>query len=65
MTESQPSDVLFIADLARLLRVSRDTIDRRLKSNAFPIEPLRRIDSRHRWSRTAVERYLHSTDGTK
>lgn len=52
------NDVLFIADLARILRVSRDTIDRRLKAGSFPIPELPRIDSRHRWSVDAVERYL-------
>jgi len=56
-------DVLFIEDLARVLRTSRSTIERRRRSGTFPIPELPAIDERPRWSRQAVERYLASTDG--
>jgi hypothetical protein len=56
-------DVLFIEDVARTLRTSRSTIERRRRSGMFPIPELPAIDERPRWSRQAVERYLASTDG--
>ena len=56
-------DVLFIEDLARVLRTSRSTIERRRRSGAFPIPELPAIDERPRWSRRAVEQYLASTNG--
>jgi hypothetical protein len=56
-------DVLFIEDMARTLRISRSTIERRRRSNTFPIPELPALDDRPRWSRTAVERYLSSTGG--
>jgi len=56
-------DVLFIEDVARVLRTSRSTIERRRRSGTFPIPELPAIDERPRWSRQAVERYLASTDG--
>jgi hypothetical protein len=57
------ADVLFIEDVARILRTSRSTIERRRRSGSFPIPELPAIDERPRWSRQAVERYLASTDG--
>jgi hypothetical protein len=57
------ADVLFIEDVARILRTSRSTIERRRRSGSFPIPDLPAIDERPRWSRQAVERYLASTDG--
>jgi hypothetical protein len=57
------ADVLFIEDVARILRTSRSTIERRRRSGTFPIPELPAIDERPRWSRQAVERYLASTDG--
>ena len=57
------ADVLFIEDLAQILRTSRSTIERRRRSATFPIPELPAIDERPRWSRQAVERYLASTDG--
>lgn len=52
------SEVLFIEDLVRILRMSRATLDRRRHSHAFPIPELPPLDSRPRWSRSAVEKYL-------
>jgi hypothetical protein len=57
------TDVLFIEDVARVLRTSRSTIERRRRSGTFPIPELPAIDERPRWSREAVETYLASTDG--
>lgn len=56
------SDVLFIEDLASVLRTSRSTIERRRRAGTLPIPELPSIDERPRWSRQAVERYLASTD---
>jgi hypothetical protein len=56
-------DVLFMDDLARLLRTSRSTIERRRRAGTFPIPELPSIDERPRWSRQAVERYLGSSNG--
>ena len=54
--------VLFIEDMARILRTSRSTIERRRSAGTFPIPELPSIDERPRWSRQAVERYLASSD---
>lgn len=51
-------DVLFIDDLAKILRTSRSTIERRRRAGMFPIPELASLDGRPRWSRAAVERYL-------
>jgi hypothetical protein len=56
-------DVFFIEDVARLLRTSRSTIERRRRDRSFPIPELLSIDGRPRWSRQALERYLASTSG--
>ena len=53
-------EVMFLDELATLLRVSRSTIERRRKAGAFPIPELGALDRRPRWSRRAVERYLYS-----
>ena len=45
-------------DLAKLLRVSRSTIERRRHEGSFPIPELVAIDRRPRWSRRAVLAYL-------
>lgn len=55
-------DVLFIEDVARILRTSRSTIERRRRAGTFPIPELPSIDERPRWSRSAVEAYLASTN---
>jgi hypothetical protein len=57
---SSDDDVLFIDDLAKRLRTSRSTIERRRRQRAFPIPELPAIDNRPRWSRQAVERFLSS-----
>ena len=64
-TSTLTPDVLFIDDVAHILRTSRSTIERRRRAGAFPIPELPSIDGRPRWSRLAVERYLASTDGGK
>lgn len=56
-------DVLFIDDVARILRTSRSTIERRRRAGTFPIPELPSIDERPRWSRQAVEGYLASSNG--
>jgi hypothetical protein len=56
-------DVLFMDDLADVLRTSRSTIERRRRAGTFPIPELPSIDERPRWSRQAVERYLGSSGG--
>jgi len=54
-------DVLFIEDVARVLRTSRSTIERRRRTGSFPVPELPRLDGRPRWSRQAVERFLTTT----
>ena len=54
-------DVLFLEDVALILRTSRPTIERRRRSGTFPIPELPSIDGRPRWSRRAVEAYLASS----
>jgi hypothetical protein len=53
-----PDEVLFIDDLAALLRTSRDTIERRIRAGSFPYPEIPRIDHRRRWSRRVVEPIL-------
>jgi len=59
----QEDAVLFIDDLTMILRVSRSTIERRLREGTFPIPRLDPLDRRPRWSRRAVERYLEAQPG--
>ncbi len=56
------NDVLTIGELASVLLSSETTIKRRLRAGTFPIRHLTGIDSRKRWSRADVRRYL---DGGK
>lgn len=56
-------EVLFIEDVARILRTSRSTIERGRRSGTFPIPELPAIDGRPRWGRSAVDDYLASTNG--
>jgi predicted DNA-binding transcriptional regulator AlpA len=56
-------DVLFIDDVASVLRTSRSTIERRRRAGTFPIPELPSFDGRPRWSRQAVNAYLASTNG--
>jgi hypothetical protein len=60
---STPPQILFIGDVAALLRVSRSTIERRRREGTFPIPELPGLDCRPRWSRIAVERFLASSNG--
>jgi hypothetical protein len=53
-------DVLFIEDVAQLLRASRTTIERRRRDGSLPFPELPAIDKRPRWSRRAVEGLLSS-----
>ena len=54
------SDVLFIDDLAHILRASRTTIERRRRDRSLPFPELPAIDKRPRWSRRVVEDLLSS-----
>lgn len=54
----EDTQIVFIDDLAKLLRVSRSTIERRRHEGSFPIPELVAIDRRPRWSRRAVLAYL-------
>ena len=50
--------VLFLEDLAALLRCSRATLERRVKARVFPVPPIQGVDSRPRWSKVAVLQWL-------
>ena len=50
--------VLFLEDMAELLRCSTTTIKRRLRARVFPVAPLPGIDKRPRWSKAAVLHWL-------
>ena len=51
-------DVLFLPDLAALLRCSPKTIKRRLAAHVFPLAPIPGIDKRLRWSKAVVIAWL-------
>ena len=51
-------EVLFVEDLAALLRCSRWTLERRVKARVFPLAPIEGIDKRSRWSKAAVMQWL-------
>ena len=51
-------DVLFLEELAKLLRCHPKTIKRRLDAGVFPVAPIPGIDSRPRWSKAAVFKWL-------
>ncbi len=55
-------DILFVADIAKLFRTSRRTIDRRRTMGTFPIPELPSIDTKPRWSKTAVMRFLSESE---
>lgn len=59
--DASVEDVLFIDDVARLLRCGRSTIERRRRTGTFPISELPSFDNRPRWSRQSVEDYLASS----
>lgn len=58
MTSDDLPAVCFIDDLARALRTSRRSIERRLAVGTFPIRPLPSIDSRRRWSGEDVRQFI-------
>ena len=62
--EQGGAEVMFLDDLATVLRVSRSTIERRRRAGTFPIPELDSLDRRPRWSRRAVDRYLASEPRT-
>ena len=51
-------EVLFMDDVAGLLRCSPSTIKRRLRARVFPVAPLPGIDKRPRWSKAALLDWL-------
>lgn len=51
-------DVLFLGDLAALLRCHPKTIRRRIEARVFPVAPIPGIDRRPRWSKAAVLQWL-------
>jgi hypothetical protein len=51
-------DVYFVEDLVALLGVSLRTIHRKRRHGVFPIPELPTVDSRPRWSRAVVRRFL-------
>jgi hypothetical protein len=57
MSDEIPA-VCFVQDVARILRISRTTIDRLRRHRAFPIRELPSIDKRPRWAGDDVRRYL-------
>lgn len=63
MSDQLP-DVIFVDDLARLLRCSRATIDRRLRAKDNLPPRLPSIDHRHRWARATVEEWLKRPGST-
>ncbi|MYN64897.1 MAG: helix-turn-helix domain-containing protein [Acidobacteria bacterium] len=56
-TEPLP-EVLFLDDVAKLLRCSPSTIKRRLRAQVFPVAPLPGIDKRPRWSKAALLEWI-------
>ncbi len=58
-------DVLFLDDLAALLRCHPKTIRRRLDAHVFPVAPIPGIDRRPRWSKAAVLEWLASSAGRR
>ena len=51
-------EVLFLEDMAALLRCSPSTLQRRLKAQVFPLAPIQGVDKRPRWSKAAVMQWL-------
>jgi hypothetical protein len=50
--------VLTIDEVARQLKTSRRTIEKRLRAKTFPIHEIPQIDKKHRWSQLAVDAFL-------
>lgn len=57
-SHSDPPEVLFIEDVAELIRSSPSTIRRRLRAGVFPVQPLPGIDKRLRWSRRSFDSWF-------
>ena len=51
-------DVLFVEDVARVLRCSPSTIRRRMRGGVFDVPRLPGLDKRPRFSRPALEAWL-------
>jgi len=51
-------NVCFIDDVARALRTSRRSIQRRLAVGTFPIPTLPSVDSRRRWAGEDVRQFI-------
>ena len=51
-------DILFVKDLAKLMRCHPKTIKRRLDAGDLPVAPIPGIDSRPRWSKAAVLKWI-------
>ncbi len=51
-------EVLFLEDMAALLRCSRSTLERRMKARTFPLAPIHGVDKRLRWSKAAALHWL-------
>ena len=49
--------VCFLDDLARILHISRRTIEKLRRHGAFPIRELPSLDKRPRWSGVAVRQF--------
>ena len=57
-TDTDIPDVCFIDDVARALRTSRRSIERRLAVGTFPIPSLPSVDSRRRWAGEDVRQFI-------
>ena len=55
-------DVLTIEELATLLRCSVRTIWRGLEAHTFPVAPLHSLDTKMRWSKHQVARWLTANE---
>lgn len=55
---AEPRRVLYAAEVAQALGISERTLRRLRAFGTFPIRELGGLDSRPRWSREAVDRYL-------
>ena len=53
--------ILLLADVVRLFRCSRSTIERRIADGTFPVPPLASIDFRLRWSRDRLLDWINGT----
>ena len=56
-------EVLFIEDVAQLLRCSPSTVRRRRRAGLFPVPPLPAIDKRPRWSRRSFDSWFRQSNG--